>query len=308
MSRKSKTITPTDYITPFTQWLSNTDHAPLTVKNYGSDLRLFAAWFMQTNGQPLTPEALTPTDVRDYRAYLLLQQAAAATVNRKLIALTMFAKWAQAEGYIEFIPTDGVKLVAQQPLAPKWLDRREQNALVRQAQRELNAAKTEVKKQQALRDWAIVQLLLNTGLRASELCDLQMSQLVLKEQKGQIQVQSGKGTKQRIVPLNMTALKALKEWLKVRPKTTHPYVFTNSSDEALQSRGLQHRLHELGRLAKVEVTPHTLRHTFAKNLVDAGATLEKVAALLGHASLNTTRVYTTPSAMDLEKAVALVGE
>jgi integrase/recombinase XerC len=74
----------------------------------------------------------------------------------------------------------------------------------------------------------------------------------------------------------------------------------------LTSSGLQRRLAEIGRLAGLEVTPHTLRHTFAKNLVDAGVSLEKVAALLGHSSLNTTRIYTVPGHNDLEKAVEVL--
>lgn len=67
-------------------------------------------------------------------------------------------------------------------------------------------------------------------------------------------------------------------------------------------------LARLGRRAGVEVTPHVLRHSFAKKLIDAGVTMEKVASLLGHANLNTTRIYTTPSVTDLEMAVGAVGE
>ena len=161
---------------------------------------------------------------------------------------------------------------------------------------------------QTRRDLTLTLLLLHAGLRVAEVCALTLDDLTLTERKGAIKVQQGKGMKQRNVPLNATALRALQAWLKVRPEADHRRVFTGSGGEPLQARGVQHRLAELGRLAKVAVTPHTLRHTFAKNLVDAGVTLEKVAALLGHSSLNTTRVYTTPSALDLEKAVALVGE
>ncbi len=97
-------------------------------------------------------------------------------------------------------------------------------------------------------------------------------------------------------------------WLAVRPSADHLFVFTGKGGLPLKASGVQDMLGELGRVAGVAVTPHTLRHTFAKNLIDRGVPLNQVATLLGHSALNTTRIYTTPSEADLERAVGLVGD
>jgi site-specific recombinase XerD len=184
----------------FAAHLRSQDRAAITVSGYLRDLQAFARWFEQTNGDALSLEQITPTDAREYRQWLIARQAAPSSVNRRLSALRAFFEWAQGQAL-------DVRGVEEQSLAPRWLDRREQSALLREAERALSAARSE----------------------AARL---------------------------------------------------------------------------LARRAGVEgVTLHTLRHTFAKNLVDAGVGLERVAALLGHNNLNTTRIYTLPGERDLERAV-----
>jgi site-specific recombinase XerD len=110
------------------------------------------------------------------------------------------------------------------------------------------------------------------------------------------------------VPLNGQAIKALRAGIDIRPAAEHRQVFTGNDLTPLRPRGVQERVQELGRLANVPVTPRALRHSFAKNLINAGVGLEKVAALLGHSSVAVTQRYTTPSEMDLEEAVAQIGD
>ena len=292
-----------DMIDNFKKFLNDAGRASLTVKAYTGDVRHFGQWFMQRNGQALSPDLLTPTDIREYRAHLLDAKAGAATINRRLIALRVYTEFALAQEVIDVDPTKGIKFVERQPLAPKWLTKSQQFDLLKQTERELNAAKGEIKKRQAIRDMGIVQVLMNTGLRVNELCALTLDDVTMGERSGALRVRKGKGTKQRTVSLNNAARAALRAWLDVRLAAAHEQLFTDSRGDPLQARGVQHRIGELGRLAKLEITPHTLRHTFAKNLVDGGVSLEKISALLGHSSLNTTRIYTTPSAWDLEQAV-----
>ncbi len=121
-------------------------------------------------------------------------------------------------------------------------------------------------------------------------------------------MRSGKRRKECKAPLNATALSALKAWLAVRPVADHLFVFTGKGGLLLKESGVRDMLGELGRVAGMGVTPHTLRHTFAKNLIDRGVPIDQVATLLGHSSLNTARIYTTPSEADLERAVGLVGD
>lgn len=304
----SKRTRPADPLSAFEQWLRDRDRSPLSVKSYLTDVRKFGQWFEQVNRRPLSPELITPQDVRDYREHLFKRKSAAATINRHLTSLRLYASWAKEAGLIEFDPTERVKSVDRQPLAPKWLDRSQANALVREARSQIKAA-SGAKANQAIRNYAIVVLLLNTGLRVNELCALEMSDLTYSERKGKIKVRRGKGSKQREVPLNPEALEALKAVLDARPESLkHRFVFAGQDGLPLRPGGVQEMLATLSRRAGVEATPHTLRHSFAKNLVDRGVPLDQVAALLGHSSLNTTRLYTTPSEADLERAVGAIGE
>ena len=292
----------------FERWLVENDRSPLSVKNYLADIRRFGEWFRQTSRQALAPELITPQDVRDYRDYLFKHKAASSTINRRLTSLRLYARWAKEAGLIEFDPAERVRSAERQVVAPKWLDRSDTNALVREARNQIKLA-SEAKKGQAIRNHAVIVILLNTGLRVSELCALEMGDLTYSERKGKIKVRRGKGSKQREVPLNPEALEALKAVLDARPESLkHRFVFAGQDGLPLKPGGVQEMLAALSRRAGAEATPHTLRHTFAKNLVDRGVPLDQVAALLGHSSLNTTRLYTTPSEADLERAVSAIGE
>jgi len=278
----------------FAAYLQQQDRAEKTIQGYLCDLESFARWFQQSNGEKLTDKNLTPTDAREYRQWLVARDAAPSTINRHLATLRVFAQWSG-------IPIE-VKGVEEQSLAPRWLDKKEQAALVRETEKVINAAQTEAAKIQGLRDRAVVLLLLNSGLRISELCDLSINDVELSDRKGKLIVRQGKGSKKREVPLNGPAREALKNWMKVRAKGDA--IFEGKRGDRLSPSGAYRRLAELARRANIkDVSPHTLRHSFGKNLVDAGVGLERVAALLGHSNLNTTRIYTTPGARDLEKAV-----
>jgi integrase/recombinase XerC len=266
----------------FQNYLLNQGLSTATTTSYLGDLRLFSDWFYQTNGQQLVPAILTMTDLREYRAWLVtVQRAAPATINRHLAAIRAYAK---CNGQ----PMD-IKGVTEQEQAPHWLDRKEIAALLRELERDVLAAKTDHAMAEAVRNHHIVNVLLNTGLRINELCNLRPADISLSERSGSITVQAGKGLKNRTIPLNKAARYALKILEIPIP---------------IKARTIQRMLEEAGRRANVEVTPHRLRHTFAKSLVDAGRPLTEVAALLGHSSLDTTRLYTIPGQQDLAKAVA----
>ena len=124
-------------------------------------------------------------------------------------------------------------------------------------------------------------------------------------------MRNGKGNKQRTVPLNVDARSALSAWLEIRPEMfENNFVFValeSNSQGPLSSRTIQRIVQRYGEDAQLpDLTPHILRHTFAKNLLNSGVTLEKVASLLGHSSLDTTRIYVTPSLQDLEQAVSRI--
>lgn len=294
----------------FKQYLVQNDLSALTVRGYLGDLEQFARWFGQTNGEAFSLSAVTPTDLRAYRQFVqITRRCKAATVNRKLAALAAFFRWARQDGRVTANPCEQVKAVQQAPASPRWLDRHEQFALLRAIEKDLQLSKLRYPKRWLTRrrDASLILVLLHTGLRLGEVTALRLDDVRLSERRGSLLVRQGKGNKQRLVPLNSGARQALEAWLAVRPAGVSDSLWVAVEAEARQSlsgRAVQRALSRLGQEAGLErLSAHMLRHCFAKNLVEQGAGLEKVAALLGHASLNTTRVYVTPDRRDLELAV-----
>jgi site-specific recombinase XerD len=294
----------------FEEYLRQQERAELTVRGYLTDLGQFAAWFEQTNGEDFTLPAVTPSDVREYRQHLLtVQRRKPSTINRHLAALSALMAWGRNTGRIEHDPTEEVRGVPQVPQGPRSLDKKEQYALQRAIEKDLQLARLRYPKRWRThqRDASLIIALLHTGLRLSEALALQLDDLQLSDRKGQVIVRQGKGGKSRSIPLNAEARKALQAWLDARPESGGTYLWIgleNESMGALSGRSVQRALVRIGRAAGLErLTPHILRHSFAKNLIDAGVGLEKVAVLLGHSNLNTTRVYVVPNQRDLEQAV-----
>jgi site-specific recombinase XerD len=278
----------------FLQDLERQETSPKTRDAYRLDLLHFTGWFSRTVGESFSPEAVTPTDVREYRGHLItVEHRQPATVNRRLAALRRFFQWAKATGLVKELPTDNVKGVASSPRAPHWLDKRDVDRLIRTVERHGNT-----------RDLAIVLTLRHTGIRVSELSSLLLGDVEISERKGALTVRSGKGSKFRVLPLNVDARQAITAYLQVRPTVSADHLFIGQRGQGIGSRAVELLVTKYGRLAGLDdVTPHTLRHSFGKHALDAGADLVSVAALLGHQRLETTAIYTTPSQRDLEQVV-----
>ena len=286
----------TDILDRFRHHLVATGKSPHTVKAYGRDVRLFSEWFAQTNGRSLSPEGITPIDVRQYRSYLLtVKSHKPATVNRKLASLSAFCNWAREKGQILTDPTEGISPVDEVRPAPKWLDKNQQYALLRAVQEKGRK-----------RDVATITPMINTGLRVSEVSNLTVGDLAISARKGSATVRGGKGEKLRSVPLNVDARKAIQAYLEERPEVDGDRLFTGQRGRPLQPPGIYYLIKRYAYDARLEdVTLHTLRHTFG-DLVDAGVPPDRVAQLLGHESVDTTRIYTTPSEQDLQREVEKV--
>jgi len=283
----------------FKRYLEHSERSPNTIRHYLSDLSAFARWFEQTNGDPLAPEKITATDLREYKRWLVTQRRLKPnSTNRKLATLRAFLKWADEGVKADTLTPGRVPQPEQQVRpGPRWLDRREQNALLRTVERGHNA-----------RDMAIVKLLLNTGLRVQELCDLTWQDVLIGGRKGTLTVRHGKGGKRRQVPLNTDARQVLLDLGYAGHAGQDIPVFMGQRGP-ITARGVQFMLARYAAAWPGEgLSPHLLRHTFCKNLVDAGVDLPRVAALAGHETLETTRRYCEPSLKDLEKAVELIGE
>ena len=288
-----------DYLFDFATFLSEAERSPVTIKNYLCDLNSFVKWFEQKTSEKLSPDKITPTDLQDYKHYLtevlLLKPQ---TVNRKLSSLRSFLNWVCTS---ELLPDHLTPRVPQpiraEKVEPQWLDRSSQHALLRKVEQGKNK-----------RDITIIKLLLNTGLRVGELCDLMWSDIKITTRKAHLTVRSGKGGKRREIPLNKDARTALQNLGYRHHKGETNPIFLGQRGP-MTPRGVESMFRKYVAHTELdEVTPHKLRHTFCKNLIEAGVSLEKVAMLAGHENLETTRRYCSPSDHDdLEAAMELIG-
>jgi len=283
---------PSDNLASFLIALRGAGNSDNTVKSYQSDLEQFAVWYKGTTGEDLRPDLVTSLDLGEYRQYMLtVKEYSPATVNRKLAAIRAWLTWARDTGLINHLPVMP-KQVAQQKLAPQALARNEVNALLRAVER--GGSK---------RDMAVVAVLLYCGLRVSELVNLRVQDVEVNERSGKLTVR-GKGAKMRDVPVRLEARRALAAYLEVRKATFKNEKLFLGQRGPLTVRGVAKILEKYAYQAKLEgLHPHSLRHTCAKNLVDSGVSLDKVAAILGHESLDTTAIYTKASFEDLARAM-----
>src|SRR5215208_6395096 len=203
--------------------LERQETSPKTRDAYRLDLLHFAGWFARTVGEAFSPEAVTPTDVREYRGHLMnVEHRQPATVNRRLAALRRFFQWAKATGLVKELPTDNVKGIASSPRAPHWLEKRDVDRLIRTVERHGST-----------RDLAIVLTLRHTGIRVSELSSLTVGDVETSERKGTLTVRSGKGSEFRVLPLNVDARRAIAAYLEVRPLVSDDHLFIGQRGQGI---------------------------------------------------------------------------
>jgi integrase/recombinase XerD len=295
-SRTEAQTQPAD-ITAFLTDLARQARSEKTWQAYRSDLNLFAHWLIQTTGDVFSAKSLTRIDVRDYKQHLLsVEGRTPATVNRRLAALRAFGTWAKQKGLIRELPTEGIGDVPVPRQAPKALDERVVDRVLRRSEQSGHR-----------RDHAILMTLRHTGIRVAELCDLRVGDVVTSERKGTLTVRAGKGMKQRTVPLNADVRRVLAVYLyEDRPgAVAGDFLFISRRTKGrLTEKAVRELAAKYGYQAMVEDThPHAFRHSFATELVRKGVPLTAVGALLGHESLQSTARYTQPSERDLRDAV-----
>jgi len=280
----------------FTTSLRKEDLAVSTVEGYRRDMTIFFRWLDQIDA---SFGKLTEIDLTAYKQHLLrTKRQRPATINRRIQAVRRFCRWARGRGIIATDISQKVKAVRIAPRRqPAGLTDAEVHALLRSAGRTTHGL--------AKRNYALVHVLVQVGLRVSEVAALCVDDLTISRRVGTVRVQ-GKGTKEREVPLNASVRRAVTAYLDSRddPHGDAP-LFASSRGGALSVRAVEDTICNLSRRAKVarlSVSPHTLRHTFALNyLRDNPGKLVELASLMGHDSLDTTALYTQPSAEDLAK-------
>ena len=270
------------------------DLSPHTISAYRSDLRDFAEWAGRSDHHELGK--IDRTLIRRYVSYLAERRYARRSVARKASAIRSMLNWAVARGLLAASPAADVQAPKLDKPLPKVM---KQAAAARLC--ELPPDDEPI----GMRDRAILELLYGSGVRVAELCALDLDDVDLAHAAMQV---TGKGRKQRRLPISAPAREALVRYVKeARPQLLaagrqgsaaethlkgHP-VFLNTRGRRLGPRGVRAMITRyLTADGGPHVSPHTLRHSFATHLLDGGADLRAVQELLGHESLATTQIYT----------------
>jgi integrase/recombinase XerC len=275
------------------------ERSPLTgqsPRTYLGVVRAYLLWLQgaETDGDPLGDAAAKDWAVRDYRSYLVtVAKRATPTVNKHLAALADFYTW-QGLG-----TPQGVKRHQAPKRAPKALEPRAKLRYLRAVEACPSA-----------RDRAIALLPLYAGTRIAEVRALDVADARLSARKGELHL-VGKGEKSRTVPVHPKLREALAGWLAERPSkpgADSAALFTSGRGTRMTTDALADVITAVTASAALDdhVTSHVLRHTFGAELVRSGVDVVTVAELMGHSSLETTRLYTRPSAADMQRAVDLL--
>jgi site-specific recombinase XerD len=270
--------------------------SPLTIQRYRHYLRRFHRW-LTDNSPAVKPDKINLELVRKYRLYLAHLRAhdglplERVTQSYHIIALRAFLRYLLVQRDIPTLSPDKIEVPKQSSRFIAFLNSE-------QVERLLNSPK--ISNMMGLRDKAILETLFSTGLRVSELVNLNRDQVDLERKEFGVK---GKGNKLRVVFLSDTAAEWIERYLRARKDNFKPLFIRYSGAVDTQKNGEKMRLtarsiqNIVAKYAKrsglpIEATPHTLRHSFATDLLISGADIRSVQEMLGHESIKTTQVYT----------------
>lgn len=285
------------YIADFCNYLALEGKSPRTITAYKLDLEQFHSFIQRffENGE-VDIKGITVLNIRDFFRFLNEKPDCNRSLARKSAALNSFFRYCKRSGFIQNNPMEKIKRPKYEVPLPKCFTEEEVRTL-------LSIPDTD--SPFGIRNKAILETLYSSGLRISELAGIRLQDIDLK--RGLIRV-TGKGNKQRIVPLGSYAIEAINNYLKVRPqfmRENNPdLLFLTKSGKAFDTKQLDiilKRYFELVAKAK-GYSPHSLRHSFATHLLSRGADLRAIQELLGHSLLSTTETYTHISLEDIKEA------
>lgn len=250
-----------------------------TLISYKTDLEGFIE-YIKTN-------KISNKTIKSYIKKLSLDGYSNSTINRKISSLKSFEKWLYEMDKVETIYSKNVKYLKIPETLPEVLSSSYLNKLI---------DGIETSTDEEIRDKAIIELLYSSGLRVSELVKLNLNNFNNNEY---IKV-SGKGKKERIVPLNQSAYKSIDLWIKNSrsnfAESSEPALFVGNKGSRIDVRVVRRIV-----LKKLGTYPHAVRHSFATHLLEGGADIRIVQELLGHEDPNTTQLYTHISVKELKK-------
>lgn len=267
-----------------------------TVKSYREDLTQAMTFFRERGSATLRPEQINTRLLRTFVAWLHDQGYARTTISRRIAAVRSWCRFMCRQGMMDKNPADGLRGPKLDRKLPHFLNRSDVDRLLAAPGGDNGLA---------LRDRAILETLYSAGLRVSELVGLEIADIDLAEGVATVR---GKGRRERLALVGDEARKAISLWLPARAALLDGIgrrseaVFLNKNGTRLSTRSVGRLLVKYLRKTGLDprTTPHTLRHTFATHLLDAGADIRGVQELLGHKNLTTTQIYTHVSTQRLQ--------
>lgn len=262
--------------------------SPHTISNYRADIEAFQLFARQQCADDVPFSTITPIFIRGYLSELKNRNYARRTIARRIAALRSFFRHMCREDIITENPFSLVHTPKLEKKLPVFLDTVEIDNLLQLPDTTLLGR----------RDAAVLELLYASGLRVSELVNLHVPDF---DYDNRLILVYGKGSKERIVPMGKTAAQAIRDYLTfTRPalmsktKEIHKFIFVNSKGGPITDRSIRRILDKYvcQMASDKNISPHTIRHTFATHLLNNGADLRTVQELLGHVNLSTTQLYT----------------
>ena len=254
-----------------------------SVESYSRDVRHLADFIAE---KKISVDEIKAEQLHEFMTIVHDFGISARSQARMLSGIKSFFKFLILEGYIEENPAEFIESPQLSRELPDVLSVEEIDAMI---------AALPVDKDESLRNHAIIETLYGSGLRVSELVDARISRLDLREK---LLIVEGKGSKERLVPVSPVAVELIEEWLKqrslmnVKPEG-NDIIFLNRRGKPLTRVMIFYIIKELASLAGIRknVSPHTLRHSFATHLLEGGANLRAIQEMLGHESISTTELY-----------------
>ena len=275
----------TDYIAAYREYLAEEKQASAnTLSSYIRDLTQFQSWLITNNAADL--RKVKKDTINEYLLHMNHSGKSPATVTRSTASIKSFYNYMVQIGAVKTNPAKAVVAMKVERKYPEILTNREVELFLEQPK---------CVDEKGFRDHAMLELLYATGIRVSELIGLNVNDVNLSA--GFIRCQS-KG-KERIVPLYPAAVKALEDYVKdIRPRIVadeeEQALFVNMNGERMSRQGFWKIIKYYQEKAEIskDITPHTLRHSFAVHLLENGADLRSIQEMLGHADISSTQIYT----------------
>ncbi len=264
-------------------WLIQQGRRELTRLSYVQDIEMFMRWYEERHGSAFAPEVLSKETITQFRDYLQKTRGLKAnTFYRKLSSLRSYVKWGLAEGIFETNPLVGFRAPTGKSPKPRVLNSKDVTAIFAAIEDEIRSPQRPADRALAIRDRLILRLALTAGLRLHEISALDADDFDLGWQQGEVHVRGNSPNRHRTILLSAQLKSDITAWLEIRPHAdTQAAFLTVRYRNRISTRGIHVRIKRWGRIAKVYVSADILRHTCARNLVKAGASLGQVANYFG---------------------------